>query len=299
MMPESCEIRVISEYLNKVWTGKLIVSLGWDDKSKFNKTGIKGIELVKVPCRVVGVFPRGKLIIIETVNSEGMTVYMVSQLGMEGKWIHTKDNYSNFRIYFGDLNQNRTAYEITDRWYFSDSRHFGHFNVYSDLTEPGKSHGPCLLTTALVAKGTVRLEDLRPYQSISDLNYFTSKLRNGRLKAKQICDFLMEQKHVSGIGNYLRAEVFFRAKMDPRKLLSSFTDDDIIILYNAIMVQMVIAYEARGLTIKSYWDPEGNAGKCPLQAYNQTTDPMGNPVEKFKDKNNRMVHWVPAVQTNH
>jgi len=306
-MPEAAEVRVIAEYLNKEWSNRLIAGLGWDEKSKFAKPkrGIKGLELVKVPCRVVGVFSRGKLIIIECINAANETIYMVSQLGMEGKWIHTKGSHSNFRVYFGDLSEDKTKYEVTDRWYYDDSRHFGHFNVYSDMGIPGKDHGPCLLTTALVNSGTIDPAELRPYQLLATLDLFKTKIKNKRMNQnKQLCIFIMEQKYVSGIGNYLRAEILYRCKMHPRKTVGSFTDEQISNLYDAILEQMLIAYGARGLTIKSYWDPEGNAGKCPLQVYNREEDLLGNPVERIKEypdklppRQGRTVHWVPTVQT--
>jgi len=297
-MPEACEVRVIAEYLNKVWKNKLIVGMGWDSKSKFNKKPIKGLEFVKVPCRVLGVFPRGKLIVIECINSLGNIIYMVSQLGMEGRWIHTRETHSNFYICFGDLNESKTQYIINDIWYKDDSRHFALFNVYTDLTDIKKKHGPCLLTTALVNAGYISVSDLRPYQELSTLNMFRDKIKNNRLQNKQICDFLMDQKYFSGIGNYLRAEIGFRSKMNPRKTLGLFTDADIELLYNTILYQMLLAYGHRGLTIKTYWDPEGNTGKCPLQVYKKDFDPYGNKVETFKDKQNRTVHWVPAIQVN-
>ena len=294
-MPEAAEVRVIAEYLNRIWYNKLIVSMGWDSKSKFNKTGIKGLELVKVPCRVMGVYSRGKVIVIESINSDNNRIYMISQLGMEGKWVHTKENHSNFRIYFGELSPDKTKYVITDTWFYDDSRHFGHFNVYSDLTETKSKHGPCLLTTALYSIG--KAGTLRAYQEISTLDTFKTKISDKRLQNKQICDFLMEQKYFSGIGNYLRAEILYRAKINPTKLLSHFDSNSIKLLYESIIEQMLIAYGARGLTIKSYWDPEGNKGQCPLQVYNRDYDLNGNAVEKFKDKQQRTVHWVPAIQT--
>lgn len=298
-MPEGPEVHIISEYLNKMWSGKLIVSMGWDAHSKFNKTGVKGLELVKVPCRVVGVFPRGKCIIIECINSENQTIYMVSQLGMEGKWVHTKDSYSNFRIHFGDINKEQTAYEILDTWYYSDSRHFGNFNVYSDLKEICKNHGPCYLTTALVFKGLVKKEQLRPWQELITLQSFTEKInsicRNSRT-GKELCEFLMEQKHFSGVGNYLRSEILYRVKLHPRKALSELNTDQIKTLYENILEQMLISLEFDGLTIRTFSNPEGHTGNCPLLVYNQTRDPIGNPVERFKDKHDRTVHWVPLVQ---
>ena len=222
---------------------------------------------------------------------------MISQLGMEGKWVHTKEKHSNFRIYFGKLNTDKTQYIITDTWYYDDSRHFGHFNIYSDLTEIKTKHGPCYLTTAMLRDNIIKKEELRPYQDLVLFDSFKDKIKDNRLQNKQICDFLMEQKYFSGVGNYLRAELLYRAKINPTKLLSSFSDNAISLLYKTILDQMLLAYGARGLTIKSYWDPEGNAGKCPLQVYNKDYDPLGNRVEKFPDKQKRTVHWVPAVQT--
>ena len=293
-MPEAIEIRIICEYLNKKWTNQTIVSFGWDTGSKFHKTGIKGLELAKVPCKVVGVFSRGKLIIIECITTDNKTIYMVSQLGMEGKWIHAKDVYSNFRIYFGSLQNDK--YKVTDTWYFSDSRHFGHFNIYSDFKEIDKAHGPCWMLAALLSENIVHKHDLKPYQTFMTFNHFRGKINDKRLAKKEICDFLMKQKYGSGIGNYLRAEIQYRAKISPHKLLSSFSYDDILVLYNCIIKQLLISYGAKGLTIKSYWDPEGNKGKCPLQVYNRKEDPFGNKVETFKDKERRTVHWVPAIQ---
>ncbi len=295
-MPENPEIRVISEYLDKVWKDKIIVGLLWDSKSKFRKNGIKGLELIKLPCNVVSVIPRGKLIIIEVITKDENTIYMVSQLGMEGKWIHKKEKHSNFHIQFGRYDEDKKCYIITDRYYFNDQRHFGNFGIYDDLETIFKRHGPCLLTTALILDGKIKKTDLKPYQKITSLKHFTDKIRNPRIQNKMICDFLMEQKHVSGIGNYIRIEVLFRCKMNPKKQLSDFSEDDISILYRTILEQLLISYNARGLTIKSYWDPEGRKGLCPLQVYNKTVDPSGNKVEKFKDRSKRTVHWVPVIQ---
>ena len=293
-MPEAVEIKIISDYLHQNWTNKILISLGWDSKSKFSKekNRIKGLELVKVPCRIEGVYSRGKLIIIECINRDEETIYMVSQLGMEGKWVNQKSNHSNFYLCFGNLNSDKTAYQIEDQWYFDDSRHFGHFNVYNNMDEPTKSHGPCLLTTALYDPNT----KLKPYQPTMSLVLFTENIKNKRIKTKELCDYLLDQKKSAGIGNYLRAEIMYRCNFNPRKTLGSFTDPEIKLLYDTIMLQLRMAYLNNGLTIRTYVDPEGHIGKCPMQVYKKETDPHGNPVETFKDKQKRTVHWVPLVQ---
>lgn len=299
-MPEAAEVRVICEYLNKEWYGKLLLAYNYDNKSKFSKPkyAIKNVGLIKTPCRIAGVYSRGKVIIIEAINADHKTIYMISQLGMEGKWTQDKGPHSNFSLYFGDLNEDKTKFEIHETWYFDDTRHFGRFNVYENMKEIEKTHGPCLLTTALVNKGLLGQNNLRSSQSTVSCDQFKQKIKSGRYKAdKEICDYLMEQKHFSGVGNYLRAEILYRAKINPHKTVKSFTDDDLETLYNCIMEQMLIAYGAKGLTIRSYWDPNGGKGICPLQVYNQECDQHNNPVKTFKDKQKRTVHWVPAVQT--
>ena len=311
-MPEAAEVRVICEYLHKAWFGKLLLSVYWDNKSKFDKPkyAIKGVPLIKTPCRICGVYSRGKVIIIEALNADHKTIYMISQLGMEGKWTQEKGPHSNLHFYFGDLNPEKTKFVVDETWYFDDTRHFGRFNAYDSLDEPLKAHGPCLLTTALVSKGLIDFKTLRPYQLVVTVNEFKTKIKSGRYKAdKEICDYLMEQKHFSGIGNYLRAEILYRGCFNPHKTVKSFTDTELETLYNSIIKQMLIAYGAKGLTIRSYWDPEGGSGKCPLQVYNREHDPLGNPVETFMDnkkykqtdpkkqKGGRTCHWVPAVQT--
>lgn len=295
-MPEGPEVRVICEYLDKRWRNKLVIGFYWDEKSKFHRKGIKGQELALFPLLVKTVRPRGKLIIIECLNRNRETIYMVSQLGMEGKWTQTKTKHSNFTIYLGSYDWDKEKYTVDEKWYFDDSRHFGHFNIYSDLNEIIKKHGPCLLTTSLVCKGLKNLTDLRDYQSIATIEMFTEKIKNSRIKNKEICVFLMEQRYFSGIGNYLRSEILYKSELNPRKTLGSMTDEDINGLYETIISQMILSYGAKGLTIKSYWDPEGRKGRCPLEVYNRDHDPMGNPVEKFKDKTGRMVHWVSSVQ---
>lgn len=300
-MPEGPEVRVICEYLNKVWSNQTIIGMNWDSKSKFNKTGIKGLDLVKLPCKVIRVFPRGKVIVIECINSNGETIYMISQLGMEGKWTREKGPHANFKILFGEPTDQKTEggktlYKITDIWRYDDTRHFGNFNIYKDLSEVWKKHGPCLLTTALVSRGILRKEDLSEHEPLATKEAWVKSLSNGRLKNKQICAYLMEQKYFAGIGNYLRAELLYRARVRPDRTLSQLSEEEKELLYDTALEQLIISYNYRGLTIKTYWDPEGKKGECPLQVYNQKTDPLGNEVvkERFKDK--RTTHWVPQIQ---
>lgn len=280
--PEGPECRIICQYLNKNWKGKTIIKIHWDEKSKFNKHKIKGLDLLIYPCKINGVYSRGKLIIIDCTNKNNKNIFMISQLGMTGKWIHSKDKYSRLTVDLCALDKK------DDQWYFSDARCFGNFNIYNDMTPVFKKHGPCLLLASLVSNNNIKQNQLKTYQKLATLKIFQDKIRNKRIKNKQICIFLLEQKHCSSIGNIYRSEALYRAKINPKKLLSELSDEDIINLYNCIIKQLYISYNSMN---------HGNYQTSNVfQVYNKKTDPLGNVVETFKDKTKRTVHWVSTVQ---
>ena len=225
---------------------------------------------------------------------------MISQLGMEGKWTTNKNKHTNFRIYFGYFDSVKNRYISDMIYYFQDSRHFGNFSIWTNLTEISKKHGPCLLTTALKIQSpdipNKNTNDLDEPDGVVTLKMFSDKLKNRRIGTKRICDFLMEQKHFSGVGNYLRAEILYRAKINPNTILDNLNENHIEILYSAIIKQMILSYQSNGLTIKTYVNGEGEKGNCPLQVYNKSHDPYGNKIYKFLDKQNRTVHWCPDIQ---
>jgi len=153
--------------------------------------------------------------------------------------------------------------------------------------------GPDLLATALLYSGH------RPVSGTIDPvspEIWLQKLRNPRIPNKQVGDFLMEQKYISGIGNYLRAEILYHAKIRPDRALSSLTHLETETLYRYALKTIVESYSYGGLTIENYWSPDGRRGTFPKQVYGKTEDPYGNPVVTNSTKGDRTVHWVPAVQ---
>ena len=221
---------------------------------------------------------------------------MTSQMGMEGCWSKQSNAYTNLHVYLGDYNYEQKQYIISDMYYFNDVRNFGSFDVFEDLTQVWKKHGPCLLTTALVEQGLLNADTLSVHQVITNREEWIKGTHNKRIKTKHICVYLGEQKWASGVGNYIRAECLYRAKICPFRTLESLTNEELTLLYQKIMLQMVLSYQHKGLTIKSYWDPSGNKGVCPLQVYNQKVDPFGNEVVKEKSKDKRTMHWCPSIQ---
>lgn len=268
-----------------------------DGKSRYAKVGFPEYAKLQLllPLTIEQVWCRGKVIIFQFVSEKPEQtdrIYITSQLAMEGSWLREPSDHSN--LWFN--------LEGDEKWYYNDSRHFGTFNVYfsDDELVKGKfsDHGPDLLLTALIEKGT--LEDLEhPLQEIVSLEMWKAKLKNKRIKTQGIYKFVKDQDRFSSIGNYLRSEILYRSKIHPGRKLENLSDADMELLYRVTLDTIHEAYICRGLTIKSYRDPTGDFGRFPLQVYQQEKDPLGNKViqQKFDPaKKDQTVHWVKEVQ---
>lgn len=269
-MPENAELAILADRLQK-YVGSSINKIEWNQKSKFYKKPIKGIDQIKYPLKISSIWTRGKVLVFQCNH-----IYLVSQLGMSGNWIDNKEKHCD--MWF-DMNDKKL--------YFSDYRHFGNFGVYKDLSSVWKKHGPCLLSTALQKFDNKKLNK---EQKTVSLEYYLEKINNPRIKNKKICVYLLEQRHVSGIGNYLRAEVMYKVKISPHRKLCELSLEDKKKLYRASLEVPYMAYKSRGPP-KGYY-PDGKFNLC---VYECTTDPMGNKVVKEKI-NNRTIHWVPQIQ---
>jgi formamidopyrimidine-DNA glycosylase len=79
--------------------------------------------------------------------------------------------------------------------------------------------------------------------------YFKEQLhgRRGLLK-----NFLLNQHHISGIGNYYIHDIMYYAKLHPLRTIPSLTDSDIERLFNAIKHELNDAYQQNG----SYYEED-------------------------------------------
>lgn len=135
------------------------------------------------------------------------------------------------------------------------------------------------------------------------IDYFTSVIKNKRIKTKKIAELLLEQHRFAGIGNYLRAEILYVSKISPYRQLQDITDKEIKILYKNIVKILKESAEKRGLSFENYLDPNSEMGEFECKVYGMETDPEGNEVIKEKigtvpkgKDTRRAIHWVPEIQ---
>jgi formamidopyrimidine-DNA glycosylase len=186
-----------------------------------------------------------------------------------------------------------------EHFYFHDERNIANFDVFFDTANflafiTGE--GPDLLDYAVLLQTGSRLGlELTPDDDIT-AERWRGVLKRKNLAKKRICEFLMDQKYFSGIGNYLRAEILYDAKISPYRTLGSLNDSEIETLRQKSLDIIYRSYNCKGLTIYTYKDPDGHTGTFVCQVYGRDLDPNGHKVLTFSDKNNRTVHWVKEVQ---
>lgn len=266
-MPEIVEVFLTSVELHEKLIGKVLknIVILKEDKTK-------GFEnyLQYLPSKVTGVYSKGKKILFYFDK-----FIIGTTLAMEGHW--------GYEI-LNDLKHTKLYLEFCDLClYYDDTRCFGR-NVFIKSQEE--------LNDFLKDIG---IDLLRERQLVTREKWF-AELKNSRISNKCICDFLLEQKKFAGIGNYLRAEILYDAKINPFRKLKDLTDEELLTLRYSIFRIIDEAYLGKGLTIASYSTPSGTLGVYKCKVYGNSTDPNGNPVIKEKTKGDRMIHYVPNIQ---
>lgn len=327
-MPESPEVFTISRALSQKLVGKYIFSPSVNDKSRYFKAGgFPGQSTLSVPYEVVSIQSRGKKIIFtlkvpkndEKKNETKEYAYMISFLGMEGHWQYKEGKHSGIRFDIGVIQENKnmnsssssvtsvqisssssstsvqmsnssvstissgksSSYKTEHYLYYDDSRHFGSLEVVKTPEEVKK---------LLKDVGPDLLQDYIPIEQYYEV------LTRPRLSSKTVMAFLLEQKYFSGVGNYLRSEILYACKLSPKRTLGSLNPEDIGNLYRNTLTILGESLKCGGLTIATYWDPEGRVGTFKVKVYGKDKDPYGNTVEQLKDEHGRTVHWVPQIQ---
>jgi formamidopyrimidine-DNA glycosylase len=211
---------------------------------------------------------------ITEINCKGKFIYfklshnnLCSTLGMTGAWQFFDNKHTGFKLL---LNNNESLY-------FNDIRHFGTIKYLTDkeLNKKLSELGPDLLNDACT------------------LEQF-SKIIN---KNKTLPEILMNQKNFSGIGNYIKSEALFAAKISPHRTGSSLSQDEIAALKQSIENIMKTSLALQGASLMTYKDANGSTGTFDqfLKIYNK------NKVDSFvvkseTTKDNRTTWWCPEIQ---
>jgi len=244
-MPELPEVEIVRQSLDKKIKQK-----------KVKKVIIRNRNLrIKIPFNFNSYFLNKKIIKVGRFSKYliiylPQNTYCLIHLGMSGT-IHIIENkiinkFTNTSFYNSPfLPKKHNHIEIifdNFKIVYNDPRRFGFFQVIKnslDLKKRFKHLGP------------------EPFNLNFDLNYVYNYFRN---KNKDIKNFLLDQKFVSGIGNIYASEILFLCKINPFKkasLLNKKECKKIILNSKKILLK---AISKGGSSIRDFKDTSGLKG---------------------------------------
>jgi len=264
-MPEGPEVRRQADGLRERLTGQTLVGvevLG----GKWLKKAPAGLDLLvdHLPLAIDGVDVKGKSI---QIRAGAWTLW--STLGMGGYWSDVQEKHSHLRL----STQGPTLW-------FTDVRRFGNLICMQEdeLRSRLRGIGPDLLN-----------EDV-------DAQIFRERL--AKKSHWNITKALMDQRVVSGIGNYLKAEILYRTGISPWRDCGDLSEVEVESIRTTASLIMRQSYARGGATIQSYRDVGGQPGEFSFhfKVYGQTEDPEGRRVIRELTPDGRTTHWVPEEQ---
>lgn len=210
----------------------------------------------------------------------GQVVTSVSQHGKKMYW-HFPNSTVTFSFGMtGNFTQQQTTHSRIEFHFEDDSKIF-----FTDIRKFG---------SVKVEKAPV-LSGIDPLTHKFTVNALTQLLKDN--SKQRIGEYLLDQNGICGIGNYLRAEILYRAKISPWASCGSLNSQNIADLHRIIPEILNEAYLAGGATLATYRSLSGiGSFSSSFQVYKKTSDSLGNPVVRELDKTKRAMWWCPKVQ---
>ena len=244
-MPELPEVEIVKQSLIKnVKSQKILNVIVRNRNLRFRiPNNFKSILKKK---KIVNIKRFSKYIIIELSNK----IYCILHLGMSGT-LHivkqkNKNLITNSSFYHSPfLPKKHNHVEIIFkklRLIYNDPRRFGYFKI---------------LNNPLKLKNFINNYAIEPFNRKFNYNYIKGKLHD---KKKNIKNYLLDQKFVSGIGNIYASEILFESKINPKKKSCDLSEIELrdIVKYSKIVLNNSI--KKGGSSIRNFVNTSGDFG---------------------------------------
>jgi formamidopyrimidine-DNA glycosylase len=318
-MPEVAEVRLIADNLSSFLSGCYLTQLRVLNPSVVCKwvarccPGIAEFNKLldeKGPLLILSVHTQGKFCWLNSADdisigiSFGMsgnirpepTDDFMKQYRWKGKVITKEEYMKHCHIAFEFLSA-ATAIDVNDSdsvsigkiktIYYHDVRRFGRFDFFYSKAELQKKlqklgHDPL---------SEAPLDELVVLQKFRFYNH------------QNICRVLMEQEMFAGVGNFIKSETLYEARISPYAMVKDIADEHLIALYNAIKNIAKEAYESGGAALYTFTGMNGDQScfKDTLKVYGHEgkKDANGYVIQRIPDTlspDRRSTFWVPEIQ---
>jgi formamidopyrimidine-DNA glycosylase len=300
-MPEGPEVIITTQYLSSKLKGKFISGMKvisgryYSNINNSKKKVLNGKEYcLKSKLEIIDIKSKGKFIYFTLKNTNGEFIYLLNTLGLSGQWSFYNDKQT--RVIF-NISDGDKSYKL----YFIDMRNFGTIEFTKDIN-----------------KLNDKLNSLAP--DILRSNISTDELYDLMISIKRdsnLVKLLMDQKKlVSGIGNYLVAEILYNSKIDPNRSLFDLSKNEKLNLAYSMRYVSKLAYYDNTTGYMKLFDGFLKNHKKKIKTnifenfhkdiiidkpfnfnvYRQKKDPLDNDVKKKSIIKGRHIYYVPEIQ---
>lgn len=328
-MPEGVEIRKFADITKSNVVGHSIVKINIL-RGRYTKKAFDNFNELQnmLPVMVNSVNTKGKFTYFEMV-SKTSKCWLFNTLGLTGGWTvsassksdlvdvnHIKYMKSSREEYKKELKGSIFMYPVI--WEYMSNNNstewfekaLDHLNVEFELDNGNKMYFYDQLSfgtlKVILDKKELekKLKELGPDIMDKDTTFeiFKQQICKSVNKDKKIGNVIVNQKVLSGIGNYLRADALWMSNISPFRKVSEMTDKELEILYKSARALMWGDYnyeEAKknGYINKDFKIPHDYNRE--FFVYRQETDLEGNKVVKeelYEGTQKRFIYWIPSKQ---
>jgi formamidopyrimidine-DNA glycosylase len=331
-MPEIIEVKKFADVLRNNILGHKITHINIL-KGRYSKKPFEGFSVLKkeLPLTVESINTKGKFTYFTLSNNDKKQFYLFNTLGLSGGWTVKAKNKSDFakceNCHYmkkeGDDGNNIYMYPTILEYISEDNsnnwfqRALNHLNVefitnidktivFYDILNFGTlkaTDNPADLEKKLKELGPDMMEDTTTFE------IFKKQITKGVNKTKPIGNVIVNQKLISGVGNYLRADGLWMSKISPFRNVEDISDKDMELLYKCLRALMWGDYNYKegvkkgvieiNKTDKTNIIKLPNDYKRDFFVYRQDKDINEKVVKKtelFDGSQKRFIHWVEEVQ---
>ena len=234
-------------------------------RKHFLNTSLKSLHpahaSLHLPQKIISIQNKGKFVYLLLQNNIAIGITP----GMTGHLFFPDHSFKTMECYVYHEKHNHAQFVTTKgSFFFNDPRKFGRIKVFTteELKKKLDDLGPDLLRNL-------------PKMSLSQFQERLNTYRPG----KPIADLLLDQSFIAGVGNYLRAEALYLAKIHPLRKVGALSTLDVARLKRSLERVGRESYEAQKKNLHTY----------KFKIYQQ---PQAKSIRRF----NRSIWYDPRIQ---
>jgi len=298
-MPEVIEIRKYAEFIKNKLKNQFITDIkilnGRYKKHKPFENYKKITDML--PLKLLDVKTKGKFLYFIFDKN----FYLFSTLGLSGGWCYLSNKNNKYN--FSEIMDEFEKYEYDTSNYIKNA--LNHLNV-EFVTEKGSLYYYDVLSFGTI-KVIDNIEDLNKKLNkigpdIMDIDFelFISQITKTKNLQKKIGIVLMDQKTISGIGNYLRADVLYLSKINPFRKVKTLTNLELKYIFNNSKLLTWGQYDLKMCKKLGFLNDKLPADYDRLFfVYMEDTDIHNYKIikkELYEGSQKRFIYYVPQIQ---